>query len=497
MSNGKETNEYITQEYAYVSDKGIQTQDYFKELRRVPDTDARQLRDVEPALNGNNETLMDKPIAVVYEEIFGDAARKYNAKYEGKNMSGTAYLERQEKAKSKNIAYDMTVCVGNSSDANHKGQCVEREILKSYLADFVKRNKQIEVIGAFIHGDEKNKPVHLHIIYVPWADGYTAGMSRQFSLAGALKAYRAQQEKVPDSEMKCDWGYAERRALEAVGKKYKVKIEWPELIYGYGSQEYIEKYRAILAPKKEVDSKPTTPNSKIVYMKWTTTYTETIDKIRSKAAGMIPCGDEVPIDVSLEDVYERVFGNAAREYTWRHPENPQSGRSYLQKQIKSKKTIAMIMTVQIGTIKDTPHGDDEAERKILKEYAINFIRAHASFEVIGVYIHGNEEGKALHLHILFVPWGDGFKKDLYRQFSLNKALERDGFAQNENAESDCFTQYELNTLRELCEKHGIAMQPIWTMRATDQYKYFGSPAWMQMEAEGHPYYEENLNRVAY
>ena len=232
-------------------------------------------------------------------------------------------------------------------------------------------------------------------------------------------------------------------------------------------------------------------------MKWTTTYTETIDKIKSKAAGMIPCGDEVPIDVSLEDVYERVFGNAAREYTWRHPENPQSGRSYLQKQIKSKKTIAMIMTVQIGTIKDTPHGDDEAERKILKEYAINFIRAHASFEVIGVYIHGNEEGKALHLHILFVPWGDGFKKDLYRQFSLNKALERDGFAQNENAESDCFTQYELNTLRELCEKHGIAMQPIWTMRATDQYKYFGSPAWMQMEAEGHPYYEENLNRAAY
>lgn len=250
MSNGKETNEYITQEYAYVSDKGIQTQDYFKGLRRAPDTDARQLRDVEPALNGNNETLMDKPVAVAYEEIFGDAARKYNAKYEGKNMSGTAYLERQEKAKSKNIAYDMTVCVGNSSDANHKGQCVEREILKSYLADFVKRNKQIEVIGAFIHGDEKNKPVHLHIIYVPWADGYAAGMSRQFSLAGALKAYRAQQEKVPDSEMKFDWGYAERRALEAVGKKYKVKIEWPELIYGYGSQEYIEKYRAILAPKK-------------------------------------------------------------------------------------------------------------------------------------------------------------------------------------------------------------------------------------------------------
>lgn len=497
MSNGKETNEYITQEYAYVSDKGIQTQDDFKELRRAPDTDARQLRDVEPALNGNNETLMDKPIAVAYEEIFGDAARKYNAKYEGKNMSGTAYLERQEKAKTKNIAYDMTVCVGNSSDANHKGQCVEREILKSYLADFVKRNKQIEVIGAFIHGDEKSKPVHLHIIYVPWTDGYTAGMPRQFSLAGAIKAYRTQQEKVPDSEMKFDWGYAERRALEAVGKKYKVKIEWPELIYGYGIQEYIEKYRAILAPKKEVDSKPTTQNSKIVYMKWTSAYMEDINEIRNRAFEMLLYGDEVPIDMSLEAAYERIFESSAREYTWRHPENPQTGLSYLQKRIKTGRALAMVMTVQIGTIKETPHGNDDVEREILKEYAINFIRAHASFEVMGVFIHSNEEDKAVHLHILFVPWGDGFDKGLYRQFSLDKALERDGFGQNENTGSECFTQYELNTLRELCEKRGIDMQPIWTMRATDQYKYFGSPAWMQMEAEGHPYYEENLNRAAY
>lgn len=96
MSNGKETNEYITQEYAYVSDKGIQTQDYFKGLRRVPDMDAKEKYDVDPELEPNNETLIDIPIAVAYEEIFGDAARKYNAKYEGKKMTGVAYLERQE-----------------------------------------------------------------------------------------------------------------------------------------------------------------------------------------------------------------------------------------------------------------------------------------------------------------------------------------------------------------------------------------------------------------
>lgn len=497
MSNSKETAEYITQEYAYVSDKGILTQDYFKELRRAPDMDAKQQCDIDPALKSNNETLMDKPIAAAYEEIFGDAARAYNAKYEGKNMTGAAYFERQEKAKSKNIAYDRTVRVGNNSDVSHKGQCVEREILKSYLADFIERNKQLEVIGAFIHGDEKSEPVHLHIVYVPWADGYTAGMSRQFSLAGALKAYRAQQKSVPSSEMKFDWSYAERKVLEAIGDKYKVKIEWPELIYGYGCQEYIEKYRAMLMPKKEVNSKPTTPNSKIVYVKWTTANTETIEEIKSKASGTIPYGDEVPIDVSLEDVYEHVFGNSAKEYTWRHPENPQTGRGYLQKQIKNKRAIAMIMTVQIGTIKDTPQGDDEVERKILKEYAINFIRAHASFEIIGVYIHGNEEDKALHLHILFVPWGDGFDKGMYRQFSLDKAIDRDNFTQDVPACGDCLTLYELNTLRKLCEKYGIAMQPIWTMRATDQYKYFGSPAWSQMEVEGHPYYEENLYRASY
>ena len=266
MSNGKETNEYITQEYAYVSDKGIQTLDYFKGLRRVPDMDAKEKYDVDPELEPNNETLIDMPIAVAYEEIFGDAARKYNAKYEGKKMTGVAYLERQEKAKSKNIAYDRTVCVGNSSDISHKGQCAEREMLKSYLADFIKRNKQLEVVGAFIHGDEKSKPVHLHIVYVPWADGYAAGMTRQFSLTRALKSYRTQNGNATDSEIKFDWGYAERNALEAIGEKYKVKIEWPELIYGYGSQEYIEKYKELLTPRKEVHSEPTGPNSKILYM---------------------------------------------------------------------------------------------------------------------------------------------------------------------------------------------------------------------------------------
>lgn len=496
MSNSKGTAEYITQEYAYVSDKGILTQDYFKELRRAPDMDAKQQYDVDPALKSNNEMIMDKPITVAYEEIFGDAARAYNAKYEGKNMTGTAYLERQEKAKSKNIAYDRTVCVGNSSDVSHKGQCVEREILKSYLADFIERNKQLEVIGAFIHGDEKSEPVHLHIIYVPWADGYTAGMSRQFSLTGALKAADA-KKNVPDSEMKLDWSYAERKALETVAKRHKVKVEWPQLVIGYGFQGYIEKHQEVFAPSAGISSKSLMPNGKVVYMKWTTAYASKINEIREAATGVIPYGDEVPIDMPLEEAYEQSFGCTAREYTWRRPENPRTAQDYLRQRMNGKMSLTMIMTVQIGTIKETPHGEDAVERKILKEYAIKFIRTHPSFKIMGVYIHGNEEGRALHLHILFIPWGDGFDKGMYRQFSLDKALTQDGFVQNEKMDGDCFTNHELTVLRELCDENGIEMLPIYPMKATDQDEYFGSPAWMQMEAEGHPYYEENLNRAAY
>lgn len=445
MSNSKGTAEYITQEYAYVSDKGILTQDYFKELRRAPDMDAKQQYDVDPALKSNNEMIMDKPITVAYEEIFGDAARAYNAKYEGKNMTGTAYLERQEKAKSKNIAYDRTVCVGNSSDVSHKGQCVEREILKSYLADFIERNKQLEVIGAFIHGDEKSEPVHLHIIYVPWADGYTAGMSRQFSLTGALKAADA-KKNVPDSEMKLDWSYAERKALETVAKRHKVKVEWPQLVIGYGFQGYIEKHQEVFAPSAGISSKSLKPNGKVVYMKWTTAYASKINEIREAATGVIPYGDEVPIDMPLEEAYEQAFGCTAREYTWRRPENPRTAQDYLRQRMNGKMS---------------------------------------------------QEGRALHLHILFIPWGDGFDKGMYRQFSLDKALTQDGFVQNEKMDGDCFTNHELTVLRELCDENGIEMLPIYPMKATDQDEYFGSPAWMQMEAEGHPYYEENLNRAAY
>lgn len=496
MSNSKIGTDYITMEFAYVSDKGILTQDYFNELRRSPEMEKSKEQDIDPALSNNNETVIDKPIDAAYEEIFGAAAKEYNAKYKGKNMTGAAYLARQEQAKAKNIAYDMTVCIGARRDADHKGQCVERDILKDYLADFISRNKQHEVIGAYMHGDEKSKPVHLHIVYVPWADGYATGMPRQFSLSGALKAADA-KKNVPDSEMKLDWSYAEREALETVAKKYKVKIEWPQPVIGYGFQGYIEKHQEMFTPSAGIRSKSSEPNGKVVYMKWTTAYASKINEIRKAATGVIPYGDEVPIDMPLEEAYEQAFGCTAREYTWRHPENPRTAQDYLRQRTNGKMSLTMIMTVQIGTIKETPQGEDAVERKILKEYAIKFIRVHPSFKIMGAYIHGNEEGRALHLHILFIPWGDGFDKGMYRQFSLDKALTQDGFIQNEKVDGDCFTNHELTVLRELCDENGIEMLPIYPMKATDQDEYFGSPAWMQMEAEGHPYYEENLNRAAY
>ena len=40
-------------------------------------------------------------------------------------------------------------------------------------------------------------------------------------------------------------------------------------------------------------------------MKWTTAYASKINEIREAATGVIPYGDEVPIDMPLEEAYEQ------------------------------------------------------------------------------------------------------------------------------------------------------------------------------------------------
>lgn len=66
-------------------------------------------------------------------------------------------------------------------------------VLKNYLAAWDTRNPHLRLYGAYLHGDEGGA-MHMHLDFVPWADGYTRGMSVQTSLSKALSQQGCKSE---------------------------------------------------------------------------------------------------------------------------------------------------------------------------------------------------------------------------------------------------------------------------------------------------------------
>ena len=99
----------------------------------------------------------------------------------------------------------------------------------------------------------------------------------------------------------------------------------------------------------------------------------------------------------------------------------------------------------------------ELQTDILREYCETFQENNPNFHVTGIELHGDEgfynargqwEYDAIHPHITFVPWCDGFKQGLSRQNSMNRALEAmgcggtdgyDKWAQREQARLESIT----------------------------------------------------------
>jgi hypothetical protein len=92
----------------------------------------------------------------------------------------------------------MVVQIGNR-DTNCLLDKTNRERSREVYTEFSLRAKrhlrQFHFVEVVIHNDEyvdingkrQYSTPHMHIAYVPWADGYKRGMSKQSSLSGALK----------------------------------------------------------------------------------------------------------------------------------------------------------------------------------------------------------------------------------------------------------------------------------------------------------------------
>jgi len=206
--------------------------------------------------NGFHEVWVDESIDDAYKRIFNDALQEYNNKQKRADRKIKNYLQHVKKNPKLNPVYEFILQVGNEKNHPDKELCYK--ILKEYYEKFSARNPGLEVIGAYYHDDEIGGCPHIHMDYIPVAQGKKTGLKIKNGLAEALKKLGYETEYVEDLDKdpnpktgkrykkmvsgEIKFQNAERSFLEELCKKHGLEIANPKL--APGEYESSKKLRA-------------------------------------------------------------------------------------------------------------------------------------------------------------------------------------------------------------------------------------------------------------
>lgn len=155
--------------------------DYEKIGKEIPDN-------INSFMTHENVTIVDKDIKVAYREIFGEYLQEYNSKQKRSDRKIDDYYEHILKSKNgEKPFYEDVLQWGKMEDFKAEPRLREKakECLVEYARTFEARNPNLKLIGAYVHMDEASP--HLHLDYIPVANGYKTGLQTRNSLDKAMK----------------------------------------------------------------------------------------------------------------------------------------------------------------------------------------------------------------------------------------------------------------------------------------------------------------------
>ncbi len=165
---------------------------------------------IDKSLSDNNVILADEVARKAYDRIFGKAVAEYNSKQKRSDRRIDNYYNKIKNDKKKHIVYECIVQIGDKDDTGNNA-LLEKEALKRFVKDWERRNPNLKLIGAYIHADEPDGTVHIHIDYIPVAE-CTRGMKLQNSLDKALQQQGFKTENIHKTAQ-IAWQDSERKAL--------------------------------------------------------------------------------------------------------------------------------------------------------------------------------------------------------------------------------------------------------------------------------------------
>ena len=144
---------------------------------------------------------------------------------------------------------------------------------------------------------------------------------------------------------------------------------------------------------------------------------------------------EVWLDEEPKAAYERLFGEAVRAYNERQTREDRKITNYYGQICQDKKkhpVYELIIGIYGKKADGTPICSKNDGKRILRAFVEDWERRNPHLKVIGAYYHCDESvgvngSQVGHVHIDYIPVGDGFSRGLAIQSSLTRALEQQGF----------------------------------------------------------------------
>lgn len=189
-----------------------------------------------PERTADNITLCHIDCREAYQEIFGRAIEEYNSrqkrpdrqiKYDGRGYydkllkrSFNKSTKQGNKAGHQHPYYETIVQIGDKD--NHPDEQTAIQCMRDYFEHWKADNKNLFVVGAYIHLDE-NTP-HMHIDYVPVAE-MKKGMKFQNGLNKAFEQLMGYQSKNAHDTAQQQFQQRERDVLRDICRARGLEIE--------------------------------------------------------------------------------------------------------------------------------------------------------------------------------------------------------------------------------------------------------------------------------
>ena len=164
--------------------------------RSMSRSELNKLKHIDQDRLNKNEYLVDIPIEEIYEKEFGEALQKYNDKQKRNDRKIDNYYKHMLQSNKHMPQQEIIFQVGEQEDfAHEQTREMAKDILRDHFERFQKDNPSLKIYNAVIHDDEATP--HLHINFVPVANGYKRGLEKQVSFDRAL----IQQDLFLDKKM--------------------------------------------------------------------------------------------------------------------------------------------------------------------------------------------------------------------------------------------------------------------------------------------------------